>query len=377
MTTTATKRRKTTGTTLPRQVLLGALKDVAAAVPTRSPKPVLTNVLLRDGTITGNDLELQVACEIDWQAEPLLLPHARLRSILEAATGDDVTLTVDAAACVVTVGRGEWRLPVEDAAEFPVSEPADLASVCRIPCDQFARAVRSVAYAADGESSRFALGAVLVEVRGDKCSFVATDGRRLGVATVEHDQAVDDRDVLVPERAIVLMASVAARKENEDLAVQLEASKSELVGTIGSTTITARLVEGRFPRWRDVIPERAATEMHVADIGTLLGATRAAAICTSEQSKGVDYTFNDDGVTLHGQSAESGESTVACDLLTAGPAGKVKLDPAYVAEACRALSGLAEPNVRISVAGRGDAVLLLCGEDDEYKTVIMPLAEDA
>ena len=375
--TTATKKKKVNGTTLPKSALLAALKDVSAAVPTRSPKPVLTNVLLRDGIITANDLELQVACKIDWLGDPLLLPHARLKSILEAATGDDVTLTVDGAACVVTVGRGEWRLPVGDAAEFPVSEPAGLDSVCRIPCDQFARAVRSVAYAADGESSRFALGAVLVEVKGDKCSFVATDGRRLGVATVEHDQAVDDRDVLVPERAMVLIASVAARKEHEDMAVQLKASKSELVATIGATTITARLVEGRFPRWRDVIPERAASEMHTADIGTLLGATRAAAVCTSEQSKGVEYTFGKDGVTLHGQSAESGESTVSCDLLTAGKAGKVKLDPRFVAEACRALSGLAEPNVRISVEGRGDAVLLLCGEDDEYQTVIMPLAEDA
>lgn len=375
--TTATKKRKTSGTTLPRSVLLAALKDVSAAVPTRSPKPVLTNVLLRDGIITGNDLELQVACEIDWTGDPLLLPHARLKSILELATGDDVTLTVDGAACVVTVGRGEWLLPVEDAAEFPTSEPADLANVCRMPCDQFARAVRSVAYAADGESSRFALGAVLVEVKGDRCSFVATDGRRLGVATVEHDQAVDDRDVLVPERAIVLMASVAARKENEHLAVQLEASRSELVATIGSTTITARLVEGRFPRWRDVIPQRAASEMHIADIATLLGATRAAAVCTSQQSKGLEYTFGKDGVTLHGQSAESGESTVSCDLITAGKAGQVKLDPDYVAEACRALSGLSEPSVRISVAGQGDAVLLLCGEEDEYKTVIMPLAEDA
>jgi len=375
--TTATKKKKVNGTTLPKSALLAALKDVSAAVPTRSPKPVLTNVLLRDGIITANDLELQVACEIDWLGDPLLLPHARLKSILEAATGDDVTLTVDGAACVVTVGRGEWRLPVGDAAEFPVSEPAGLDSVCRIPCDQFARAMRSVAYAADGESSRFALGAVLVEVKGDKCSFVATDGRRLGVATVEHDQAVDDRDVLVPERAMVLIASVAARKEHEDMAVQLEASKSELVATIGATTITARLVEGRFPRWRDVIPERAASEMHTADIGTLLGATRAAAVCTSEQSKGVEYTFGKDGVTLHGQSAESGESTVSCDLLTAGKAGKVKLDPRFVAEACRALSGLAEPNVRVSVEGRGDAVLLLCGEDDEYQTVIMPLAEDA
>ena len=376
MTTATARRRKTTGITLSRVTLLGLLKDVHPAVPTRSQKPVLTNVCIRDGVLTANDLELQISCEIEWQHDPLLLPHARLRSILENATGDEVTLAPDGTACTVTVGRGEWRLPVEDAAEFPISEPTGLESVCRIPCDQFVRAVRAVAYAADTEGSRFALGAVLVQVEGDKVHFVATDGRRLGVATVEHDQAVDDRQVLVPERAVLLMANVAAKAENAELAVQLLASKSELVAEIGGTTITARMTEGRFPRWQDVIPERDASGMHVADLAALLSATRAAAIVTTETSKGVDYTFSERGIRLHGQSSESGESTVDCDLLTAGTAGTVKLDPKYVADACRALSGLEEPSVRISIAGPGDAVLFVLGEDDEYRTIIMPLAND-
>lgn len=375
-TATATRRKKAAGITLDKATLTGLLDATAAAVPSRSPKPVLTNVKLADNLITANDLELQISCECEWPHAPLLLPHARLRSILRAATGDDVTLVPDGTACTVTVGRGEWRLPVEDAAEFPISEPAGLESVCRIPCDQFVRAVRAVAYAADTESSRFALGAVLVQVEGDKCHFVATDGRRLGVATVEHDQAVDDRQVLVPERAALLMAAVASQPENSELAVQLMASKSELVAEIGGTTITARLTEGRFPRWQDVLPKRDADGMHVADLTTLLSATRAAAIVTTENSKGVDYTFNEKGILLHGQSSESGESTVECDLLTAGTAGTVKLDPKYVADACRALSGLEEPSVRISIAGPGDAVLLVLGDDDEYRTVIMPLAND-
>lgn len=376
MTTATARRRKTTGITLSRVTLLGLLKDVHHAVPTRSPKPVLTNVCIRDGVLTANDLELQISCDIEWQHDPLLLPHARLRSILENATGDEVTLAPDGTACTVTVGRGEWRLPVEDAAEFPISEPTGLESVCRIPCDQFVRAVRAVAYAADTESSRFALGAVLIQIDGDRCHFVATDGRRLGVATVEHDQAVDDRQVLVPERAVLLMATVAAKSDNEENAVQLLASKSELVAEIGTTTITARMAEGRFPRWQDVIPDRDASGMHVADLAALLSATRAAAIVTTETSKGVDYTFSPKGIRLHGQSSESGESTVECDLITAGTAGTVKLDPKYVADACRALSGLQEPSVRISIDGTGDAVMLVLGEDDEYRTIIMPLAND-
>lgn len=371
--TTATKRRKAAGVTMDRGQLLAALKDVAAAVATRGPKPILTNVLLRDGLITATDLELRIDCHLDWHDEPLLLPHARLRSILETATGDEVTLTRDGSACIVNVGRGEWRLPVEDSAEFPTWEPGKLKSLPRIPCDQFARAVRSVVYATDNESSRFALGAVQIEVADGECTFAASDGRRLAVAIVEFDQALDTTQTLVPAKALQQMEFAAARHKGDGTAVQLEASDSEIVATFDGTTITARLIEGKFPKWRDVFPDRDATE-HEVEIGALWSATRAAAIVTTEQSKGVDYTFSAKGLTLEGQSSESGESKVECEIVTAGKAGKVKLDPRFVCEACKALSTLdGEPTVRISTDGPGDAVVLTYGEDDEYRSVIMPL----
>ena len=376
-TATATRRRKSTGITLDRATLFGALEAVGAAVPARSPKPILSNVLLGNGMICGSDLEIQVQTPCDWHDDPVVLPYARLRSILKESRGDEVTLAVDGKSCTVKVGRGEWRLPVEDAAEYPTWEPADLRPVCRIPCDQFARAIRSVVYAHDDESSRYALGAVLIEVRGSVCSVVATDGRRLACATIEHDQAVDDIDVLLPARAAAQIGRFAGEKGNAEFAVQLDATKNECVATIDGTTVTARLLDGRFPRWRDVFPERPDAKLHTVAIDALWHATRAAAIVTSEQSKGVNYAFTDGGLTLSGRSAESGESTVSCDVFESGTPCTVKLDPVFVDQMCKALLTLeGEPHVRISVVTHADAAIFTYGEDNEYRSVIMPLAND-
>jgi len=54
---TATKERKTTGITLATSTLRAALADVLRAVPTRHAKPILANVRLGDGLLTGTDLE--------------------------------------------------------------------------------------------------------------------------------------------------------------------------------------------------------------------------------------------------------------------------------------------------------------------------------
>jgi DNA polymerase-3 subunit beta len=350
--------------------LRSALAAVSPAVPSRAPKPVLTNVRLGDGLVTGTDLEVRIDAAIDYHGDAMLLPHGRLMAILGAAGGDEVTLETKGTQCVVRCGHGTWTLPVEDAAEYPIWEPADAKPVTRLPADQFARAVRGVVFAADQESSRFALGAVLVDVKDGVVTFVATDGRRLCSCEMEHDLAVDDSTTLVPSRVMQILARVAVAAG--DGSVQLEATGNELLATIGGTTVTARLTDGRFPRWRDVIPSDGGEPTTVLAT-ELLSATRAAAIVTSEQSKGVQYTFTAEGIHLHGQSAEAGESSVTCDIVEAGKACTVKLDPVFVREWLTGLPADGEPTVSVQATDAQSAVVL---RTDTFTGVIMPLATE-
>ena len=366
----ATKERKRSGgVTLNAADLRTALAAVSPAVPSRAPKPILTNVRLGDGLVTGTDLEVRIDAAIDYHGDAMLLPHGRLMAILGAAGGDEVTLETKGTQCVVRCGHGTWTLPVEDAAEFPLWEPKDAKSLTRLPADQFARAVRGVVFAADQESSRFALGAVLVDVKDGVVNFVATDGRRLCACEMEHDLAVDDSATLVPSRVMQILARVAVAAGDDS--VQLEATGNELLATIGGTTVTARLTDGRFPRWRDVIPSDGGEPTTVLAT-ELLSATRAAAIVTSEQSKGVQYTLTAEGIHLHGQSAEAGESSVTCDIVEAGKACTVKLDPVFVREWLTGLPADGEPTVSVQATDAQSAVVL---RTDTFTGVIMPLAE--
>lgn len=367
---TATKAKKG-GITATAGELLDALASVMRAVATHGLKPILQNVRIGDGLITGTDLEVRIDREIGQHCEPFLVPAARLQQILRSVARDaDVQLVPDDTKCTIKAGGGRWEIPTESALEFPTWEPADAKPVCRMPADQFVRAIKAVAYATDQESSRFALGAVLVEVKDGTATLVATDGRRLSAVEVETDQAVDDSTTLIPARAVRLMAALATGTEGS---VQLEATKAEVVCTTDGATVTARLVEGRFPRWRDVFPSREiqASALPVRD---LEAATRAAAVCTSEQSKGVAYTFASDGLTLRSKSAEAGQATVTCELPTCGHATTVKLDPRFVLDFVAGLDADDEPFVEVEAGGPSDAVQLRCGD---VKGVIMPLAEDA
>lgn len=372
---TATKERRKArsdgGITLDRLALKAALACVSPAVPSRSTRPVLQNVLLSAGVLSGSDGDVRIDVTVE-NAPPgvnVLLPRDRLDAILRACTADEIRLVIGDTTTTIEAGTSSWTLPTEDAAEYPAWNVDGLKSLPRLPADQFVRAVRGVVFAVDDESSRYALGAVLIEVKGDTVTLVATDGRRLSSVACEHDQALDDTQTLVPARAMAIVSKLAGGAG--DGSVQLEATANEIVATVGDATVTARLMDGRFPRWRDVVPKRDAKATTV-DRAALLSATRAAAICSSEDSKGVTYTFADE-IGLHGQSSERGESSVTCEVVDSGDKCTVKLDPSFVVEWLNGIASDADPNVEVEAVDAQSAVVLRCGDNTG---VIMPLAND-
>ncbi len=380
--TTATKerRRTATGTTLTTQTLRAALAVVLRAVPTRGTKPIMQNVRLGDGLLTGSDLEIRIDREIDYHGEPMLLPAHRLSAILRAATGDEVYLTSKDSTVTVRCGAGSWTLPTEDVAEYPVWEPEDLKALCRLPADQFGRAAKATTYAADSESSRYSLGGVLLDVTptddGSMQHWVATDGRRLACVETESDQAVDASETIVPGR---LMAAVASLATGDGL-VEIDANTKEIRFIIKGAkpetprcTVTGRLLEGSFPRWRDVVGEPEG-KPSVIDCVELLQAVNAAAIVTSEQSKGVTLNWTSGTLVLAGRSSEYGESLCHCPTIAAGTTASTRLDPTYMAQFLSHLPADEEPHVSLYVKDAESRVLLKCGT---YTGVIMPLAAEA
>jgi DNA polymerase-3 subunit beta len=349
----------------------------------------MKNVRLGDGLLTGSDLEIRIDREIDYHGEPMLLPAHRLSAILRAATGDEVHLTSKDATVTVKCGAGSWTLPTEDVAEYPHWEPKDLKAVCRLPADQFFRAARATTYACDTESSRYALGAVLLEIKDGNPTWVATDGRMLACVETETDQAVDDRDVLVPSKVLAIVLGLLKKKKSkidhaEDQSdersevdpsfgsVQIEANDKEVRFTLAGCTVTGRLIEGRFPRWRDVVGEPEG-EPSVIERDVLLQAVNAAAIVTSEQSKGVTLDWTSGTLVLAGRSSEYGESLCRCPTIAVGTTASTRLDPQYMAQFLSHLPADEEPHVDVYVKDAASRVLLRCGT---YTGVIMPLAAD-
>ena len=383
--TTATKERpkaKTlAGITLDLNELKRAVKIAGMAVARKSHNSAITNVCIGNGLVTGTDLDCRIDVElIGAQCKPILLPKDRLHAILLNATGNTVTLTPDGSTCKIKTTGCEWKLPTEPASEFPLWEPEDLHPMLALTGDEFRRAVKSVIYAIDRDSSRYALGGVFIECVGNKAFFVATDGRRMSIAEVGREAATDDfvnepkgtekKSPIVPTSPMVWLSNEAGA----DQTVSLECDAKAFRGNAGGITVTCRLIDGRFPRWRDVLGEELP-EAHSVSRNDLVHALSCAAVVATESSKGVRFAFSGDTLTLTAKSSEAGQSEVECHVDAAAEAATVKLDPKYVHSFLKPFGQDNEPCVCIHICKPDGKTVMKVG--DSYTGVIMPLAEDA
>lgn len=364
-----------------KEPLLAAVQTAASVVPARSPKPVLTNVKLeatREGAvISATDLEVGIRVAVAGveteAAGAVLLPSGRLIAILrEAAAGTVFEIASDGTAASVKAPRSEFRLPVEDPLEFPTVATFPEGRSFELSTPLVRELVRRTVFATDNESSRYALGGVLVELGGATVIAVGTDGRRLAKMEGPCQSHGDDGgevQPIVPARAMHLIERCLGATE---AAVHFAVGASEIIVRTAETTISARLVSGRFPRWRDVFPDRPDAAQVKLVAGPLVAAVRQAAIVTSEQSKGVDFSFEPGQLVLSGRSAESGESRIELPIEHAGEAVRIKLDPRFMIDFLRVLDG----GTTVSIEITDSQSACVCRTDDGYGYVIMPLAAD-
>ena len=364
-----------------REKLLHAFQTVAAIAPARSPKPILQNVKLEVGkssaTLMATDLEVGIRYEVDGLEVDVpgaaVLPVGRFGSILRESTDATFRIESDGEGTTIRGERSQFKLPSENPQDFPPIAEFGEKSFYELSARLFRELIRRTIFATDNESSRYALGGVKLEWKDNVLTAVGTDGRRLakmeGPAQAVGQPAPFGDVTVVPTRAMQLLERALAEDGSE---VQLAVRQNDILVKNPRATIYSRLLEGRYPRWRDVFPQRANSMKLDLAVGPVYSAVRQAAIVTSEESRGIDFTFGGGSLVLAGQTAEVGQSRVELPIAYDGQPLSITLDPRFVSDFLKVL----EPEKSFTIDLQDSDSAAVCTTDDGYGYVIMPLARD-
>lgn len=363
-----------------REKLLKAFQTAASVVPSRSPKPVLQNVKLEttnDGiALTATDLEVGIRIDLSGfpttSAGQALLPVDRVGSILRESPDDQLTITSDGRRVVIEGQRSKFQLPCEDPASYPDVQAFNADAYHEVPAAAFRGLVRRTIFATDNESTRYALGGILLELGDEEIIGVSTDGRRLakqvGPAKAVGQAASGEEMTIVPARAMHLLERATAENNEQ---IFLAVRDNAVLVQSQRTTVYARLIEGRFPNWKAVFPTRDELVEISLTVGGFHAAVRQAAIVIGQERRGLDFRFADGTLEMVGQGGELGESRVELPVAYDGPEIRVRLDPRYVSDFLKAL----EPDQNLEFGVKDGETAVVCKTDDGYAYVIMPLSQ--
>jgi DNA polymerase-3 subunit beta len=364
-----------------RELLLESFKAAARVAPARSPKEILKSVFLHAGgdgvyLVSQNEgcaLRLKIdGCATLERPGDVLLNAQRFGAILADCKNEKIAVTLDGTVVHVTSDRSRFKLPSEKADEYPQPNFKEAAFRCSVPAVALATAIGRTVFACDSESGRYALGGVLFEFdhAEGKLYLVATDGRRL--AAQELPATISDPVDIMPIVPDTSLKDIAAMCKNEKGSVEFWTDGTTFCAETSKGVISARLMEGRFPKWRMTIPNVSnATTMRVSVAGLISCVKQASVTCDGDSSRGVEWEAGD-GLLRFLSSTTNGKSEVEMVIESSVGQCSVNLDFRYTLDYLSALGEAEFVTVAIINADSG----VLFTTDDGHRYVMMPLTKD-
>ena len=213
-----------------------------------------------------------------------LWPITRSIAILREVLDEEITVECDQDSTVFASSNASFTMPGEEIGAFPCFVGLDPSEPCHlIKSGALHELLRRTTFAASsvGHSRFSATTGVFWNLKDSGAILVATDGRRLALANSDAKQQGEHKtgpDTIVPTKALNLLARCLA---DDDESVKVRFGKSEAWFQTERQTICTRLIEGRFPDYRKVIPNNKITAK--VTTGPFMSAIRQAAMMTGEK----------------------------------------------------------------------------------------------
>ncbi|AQQ72112.1 DNA polymerase III subunit beta [Limihaloglobus sulfuriphilus] len=304
-----------------RSVLQEALGLIATVVPLKTPKPILRCFKItaeNDAVlISATDLEVGITCKITHAQveEPgsAVLPADKANSIVRESSDDVLVFEDSSEDMSINIEGQDSRYTIygHDIDQFPTvpNDTGETAFDMKLGVLQIA--IEQTVFASAKQSTRYSLNGILWELEDKVLTIVGSDGRRLARYQTRLDNVYEAAGeeqvrVIVPTKTMGLIDRIGAAP---DEVVSVGFRNNQIVLSCGGVVISSNLVEGRFPRYQDIIPDDCDKTLTV-DTDVLLSAVRRASLLVSADSKGIKVTLDDGIMIISGRSPETGDAQI-------------------------------------------------------------------
>ena len=374
-----------------KESLLNVLSHVVGAVERRHTLNILSNLKIQVTaqvlTVTGSDLEVELVASMPLnegaclQAGETTVPARKLIDIcksLPSAALVDLQITEDQ-RCILKSGNSRFVLGTLPAEDYPLlSTENSQGTQVTVTQRELKRLFEKTAFAMAVQDVRFYLTGTLLEIDANQLRAVTTDGHRLALCeTAAQSTAAQPIQAIVPRKAVGELQRLLS-VEDDQLSLLIGRELLNVTITVPSrdkeqgditVRITTKLIDGKFPDYRRVIPRGGDKTVTIAhDI--FKQSLQRVAILSNEKLRGVFLNFNPDSLQLRANNPEQDEAVEDLAIQYADAPMEMSFNAQYILEVLSVLDG---DDVKMSMTEANQSVLVQDPAHPDQTYVVMPM----
>lgn len=358
-----------------REDLLKPLQQIIGAVEKRQTMPALSNVLLQCDSqqlsLTATDLEIELISKISLMSdEPgeTTLPAKKLLDICKSLSADaTININIEGDKAIVKSGRSRFSLATLPASDFPSLDELSALITINMTQTQFKTVIEKSSFAMAQQDVRYYLNGLLFDLSAEGIRSVATDGHRLSYSEqLMPLDVTENKQVIIPRKGILELNRLL---QHNDENVEIAIGSNHIRVKMDNLLYTSKLIDGRFPDYNRVIPERG-DNLLVIDRNEFKQALVRASILSNEKFRGIRLLLSNEVIKLQSHNPDHEEANVELEAQYTGDEIEIGFNVNYMLDVLNVSSS---EQVNISLQDSNSSCLVQFPDDEHSKYVIMPM----
>ncbi|MGI3018110.1 DNA polymerase III subunit beta [Shewanella algae] len=358
-----------------RDALLKPLQLVSGAVERRHNLPILANLLVEVSNhslkMTGTDLEVELvgSAEVSGEVQEgrTTVPAKKLLDIVKSLPEQsEIKIEQQENKWLLRSGRSRFSLATLPAEEYPNVESFQPSIEFSLKQGTLKSLIDATQFSMANQDVRYYLNGLLLETEGNVLRAIATDGHRLALSHREIAASLPENQVIVPRKGVMELARLL---DSEDQDIHIAIGDNAIRATTASAVFTSKLVDGRFPDYRRVLP-KGGDKIVLASRNQLKQALLRASILSNEKFRGVRVQLENALLKITANNPEQEEAEEIIDVDYAGQPLEIGFNVSYLLDV---LNGLKADEVRITLSDGNSSALIENHVEEDSMYVVMPM----
>ena len=299
--------------------LLKQLQHISGVINANTVLPILEDFLFEVEknklSVVATDLETVMRIQMDIEAKDsgkVCIPAKILLDSLKNIPDQPLTFNIDKNFGVeITSDNGKYKVMGENPDNFPKEPSADDTTSFKATSSALITAINKTLFAVSNDDLRPAMTGVFFELDKKGMQCVATDAHRL-VKYKRTDVSCPKSDnFIVPKKPLTLLKSALPANDDE---ISISYNSNHFFVKHGTTQMSCRLIDARFPDYKVVIPSDNPYKL-VVNKNDFQGALRRVAIFSNKSTNQVVLSIAGSELELTAQDVDfsfEGDERMKC-----------------------------------------------------------------